>query len=562
MNVIKEIEDLGRDFWQWRMLQQPRSHDDIPRLERPRNWRPAWSQADVLGYRKVISEFEHRWSGINVGSANAPDVNKEDWVDYQLIGSAISRVIWELDYLKTWQEQPRFYIDQTIGVVFDLLLPLKISADHVGQTIFAFGGTRQILEDGIVNLDGHAVGPHAKVAIELLEDIENQISELVLHLGKFADSTQIDILENSAADATKAFVAYREKLRSDLATMKPIVAIGAAKYQWFFENVALVPFSADELRLIGQLEWDRAVTLEHISLNKHRNVPVPPIPATATEQIANEAKSETQVRDFYETENILSQPKSLKHYLTAALPDYLAPLKWLGVTDDLTGPSRVDENGYSYVPKPHDQLPYFYIANARDTRAGIVHEGAHYQQLAISWRHKRPLRRSYYDSGVNEGIAFYNEEMLLAAGLFDDAVHSQSVMYNFMKLRAMRVIVDVGLATGEIDMPTATLYLERKVPMDHGTAYEEAVSFSSNPGQALTYQIGKTQIIKLFSDAIEMQRTQATNFSMREFHDYVWLNGNVPLSLQRYEYLDDSSEIVHIQQSRDKNRERGANGRG
>ena len=561
MNLVKEIGDLGRDFWQWRTLQQPRSHDDISRLERPKNWRPAWSQADVLGYRKAISEFEHRWRGINVGSANAPDVNKEDWVDYQLIGSAISRVTWELDYLKIWQEQPRFYIDQTIGVVFDLLLPPKISADHVAQTIFALDSTRQILEDGIVNLTGHAVGPYAKVAIELLEDIETQISQLVSELGIFADPQQIAILQNSAEVASQAFVTYREKLKSDLATMRPITAIGPEKYQWFFENVALVPFSTHELRLIGQIEWDRAVTLEHISLNKHRNVPVPPIPTTDIEQIANEAKSEAQVRDFYESENILSQPKSLKHYLNASLPNYLAPIKWLGVTDDLTGPSRVDEDGYSYVPKPHDQLPYFFAANARDTRAGIVHEGAHYQQLAISWRHKRALRRSYYDSGVNEGIAFYNEEMLLAAGLFDDAVHSQSVMYNFMKLRAMRVIVDVGLATGEIDIPTATLYLEHKVPMDHGTAYEEAVFFSSNPGQALTYQIGKTQIIKLFSDAIATQRAKSSNFSMREFHDHLWLNGNVPLSLLRYEYLDDSSEIVHIQQSRDKNSKRGENGR-
>ena len=76
----------------------------------------------------------------------------------------------------------------------------------------------------------------------------------------------------------------------------------------------------------------------------------------------------------------------------------------------------------------NNKLPYFYAANARDARAGIVHEGAHYQQLAISWRHERVLRRYYYDSGVNEGIAFYNEELLLAAGLFDDKVHSQTVM--------------------------------------------------------------------------------------------------------------------------------------
>jgi hypothetical protein len=250
--------------------------------------------------------------------------------------------------------------------------------------------------------------------------------------------------------------------------------------------------------------------------------------------------AEQGVRDFYESEEILTQPNSLKHYLTAPIPAYLLPIRWLGVTDDLTGPSRVDEDGYSYVPTPGPELPYFYAANARDTRAGIVHEGAHYQQLAISWRHPRALRRYYYDSGSNEGIAFYNEELMLAAGLFDDAPHSQTLLYNFMKLRAMRVIVDVNLATGEIDIPTATAYLEKKVPMDHGTANDEAVFFASNPGQALTYQIGKTQIIKFFSDAQSKFRSE---FTIRGFHDYLWLNGNVPISLQRLEYLGDSTDL-------------------
>ena len=122
-----------------------------------------------------------------------------------------------------------------------------------------------------------------------------------------------------------------------------------------------------------------------------------------------------------------------------------------------------------------------------------------------------------------------------------------------MKLRAMRVIVDVALATGEIDIPTATAYLERKVPMDHGTAYEEAVFFSSCPGQALTYQIGKTQIIKLFSDAVSKQRANSQEFDMKNFHDYLWLNGNVPLSLLRFEYLDDASEIAAIESAKSKN---------
>ena len=546
MSTEHAIEALGIDFWRWRTLQQPRSHDDIPRIERNKNWKPAWSSQDVAGYQNAISDFQKRWKAIDAGTVNSLKVSKESWVDYQLIGSAIHRVYWELDYLKVWQQQPRFYIDQTAGVVFDLLLPIKVNYEIVRDVVFALNFTEEILSSGIKNLANNAVKAYAVVAIDLLKDIENQLNTMSKELAEFVDQDLADALEVSTKKAIGAFVNYREWLISNLDSFKPISAIGKDNYEWFFKNVALVPFTTHELNMIGELEWDRAVVLEQISLNKHKKIAIPAIPSSAAEQVKNEANDERQVRQFYAEQGILSQPQTLKHYLNAPLPAYLAPIKWLGVTDDLTGPSRVDEDGYSYVPEPHNKLPYFYAANARDARAGIVHEGAHYQQLAISWRHERLLRRYYYDSGVNEGIAFYNEELLLAAGLFDDKVHSQTVMYNFMKLRAMRVIVDVGLATGRLDIAAATAYLEKKVPMDHETAYEEAVFFSSSPGQALTYQIGKTQILKLFSDVVSDKKAKSEAFNMQEFHDYLWKNGNVPLSLLRFEFLGDTSEISSI----------------
>lgn len=546
MSTENAIEALGIDFWRWRTLQQPRSHDDIPRIERNKNWKPAWSSQDVAGYQNAISDFQKRWKAIDAGTVNSLKVSKESWVDYQLIGSAIHRVYWELDYLKVWQQQPRFYIDQTAGVVFDLLLPIQVNDEIVRDVVFALNFTEEILSSGIKNLANNAVKAYAVVAIDLLKDIENQLNTMSKELAEFVDQDLADALEASTKKAIGAFVNYREWLISNLDSFKPISAIGKDNYEWFFKKVALVPFTTHELNMIGELEWDRAVVLEQISLNKHKKIAIPAIPSSAAEQVKNEANDERQVRQFYAEQGILSQPQTLKHYLNAPLPAYLAPIKWLGVTDDLTGPSRVDEDGYSYVPEPHNKLPYFYAANARDARAGIVHEGAHYQQLAISWRHERVLRRYYYDSGVNEGIAFYNEELLLAAGLFDDKVHSQTVMYNFMKLRAMRVIVDVGLATGRLDIASATAYLEKKVPMDHETAYEEAVFFSSSPGQALTYQIGKTQILKLFSDVVSDKKAKSEAFNMQEFHDYLWKNGNVPLSLLRFEFLGDVSEIGSV----------------
>ena len=117
------------------------------------------------------------------------------------------------------------------------------------------------------------------------------------------------------------------------------------------------------------------------------------------------------------------------------------------------------------IPEPATDLPYFYLAMARDPRVLIAHEGVHYYQLARAWAQSNPIRRQYYDSGPNEGIGFYAEEMLLQAGLFDDSPHSREIIYNFMRLRAVRVAVDVRLALGELSIDSAAEELTQRVPI-------------------------------------------------------------------------------------------------
>jgi hypothetical protein len=76
--------------------------------------------------------------------------------------------------------------------------------------------------------------------------------------------------------------------------------------------------------------------------------------------------------------------------------------------------------------------------------------------------------------------------------------------------------------------------------MDAATARLEATSFAAAPGQAISYQIGKLQIMKFLADA---HRLKGDAFSLRGFHDFVWKNGNVPIALQRWEYLGLKDEI-------------------
>jgi hypothetical protein len=542
---VTTTDTLGHDFWVWRRVQQPRSHDDIPRLDRPAGWTPRWSADDVAGYRADLAGFERRLAELPAAADRA------EQVDRRLLAAAIARVHWEMDVLRMWQTQPRFYIDQTVGVVFDLLTRPRPDAARLEHVAVALEATAGTLADARANLSGHAVAPFAEGAIGELADIEHQLPAMAAALAALPAAAGLaDRLTAAARSSAAELVAFRGWLAEQLPDMLPLRPIGPEVFQWFLTEVAIMPFTPAEILQIGRLELDRAITLETLERNRNARSgeAVASTPSRSPQEQSDvEAAAEEQVRRFYVAQGILGQPDTLHHYRNQPLPDYLDPIRWLGVTDDLTSPERVDEDGVSYVPTFTGEAPYFYAANLQDPRAGIVHEGAHYQQLAMSFRHPRRLRRHYCDSGSNEGIAFYNEELMLAAGLFADAPRSREIMYNFMRLRALRVEVDVRLAIGELDIPGAAAYLQEVVPMDKATAQEEAAFFAAYPGQALTYQVGKTQILQLFADSV---RAQGSEFDIQRFHDRLWLEGNVPLALQRWESLGDDSDLRRVDQLR------------
>jgi uncharacterized protein (DUF885 family) len=217
----------------------------------------------------------------------------------------------------------------------------------------------------------------------------------------------------------------------------------------------------------------------------------------------------------------------------------------MGVNDDLTSKTRLDEDGVRYIREPSPELGYFSLATAKDPRPIIIHEGVpgHYFQMVLSWANPNPIRRRYFDSGANEGIAFYVEELLLQYGLFDDKPKTREIIYSFMRLRALRVDVDINLALGNYSIEDAGQYLAQTVPMDLPTGIKEAGFFAYNPGQAITYQIGKLQILKFIADAKVML---SEYFDLRDFHDYIMENGNVPIALLRWEYLGLNDEIQQL----------------
>jgi uncharacterized protein (DUF885 family) len=538
---VAHADSLGKlsdTFWQWRAQEQPFSNDDIPRIERPDGLVVDWSPKTIAQRQQQLKAFEQRWSAL------APPAQSlvHDQVDYRLLGSALARVRWELSIEQSWKRNPQFYLDQTLGSVFILLLQPPPFSESRQQAIIARIGqiptTLRTAQENLTDLRQ----PFVQLAIDSLD----QVSERSLRMQK-ALAPQLTAANNQALQqvmpaAVAALAQYRAWLSGKLPSARKDTAIGRDNYLFFLRKVALVPYTPEQLLAMSQQEWSRAVAFETYQQARLAGAPPAPLFPTAEAQIQAEKEDEEKVRTFLVEQQILTVPAWMKHYRNLLLPDYLEPFQDMGETDDLTGPSRLDQDGTSYIRVPGPNLGFFNLSTAHDPRPILVHEGVpgHYFQLCLGWHNADPIRRHYYDSGANEGLGFYAEEMMLQAGFFDDNPHTRETIYSFMRLRALRVEVDVKLALGEFTLEQGADYLASTVPMDKATARDEAAFFSSTPGQAISYQIGKLQITQLLAD---VRRKQGADFSMLKFNNFVWNNGNVPISLQRWELLQDATEV-------------------
>jgi uncharacterized protein (DUF885 family) len=542
------LSTLAIDFWQWRARYQPFSQDDIPRIERP-GGRRDWSAAAITRQKTELADYERRWEQIDPSSWSVAQQ-----VDYRLMGSAIARVRWELEINPRWQQDPTFYLDQTLTALLEAMLqPPPFSAERSREIIERMENITEILEAARENL--HPIRPFAVLAIARLQQIRPEIERVKAGVAPMlatesasegdrsqAPRSQTQRFETATDKAIVSLESYRSWLESQLSAMPVNSAVGRDKYEFFLHRVALLPFTPEELLSLSQQEWDRSVAFEQYEEHRNQGLPQLPIAANLNDEIDRGTRQELAIRKFLEEKNILTVPANIRHYTLRPTPDYLNALEDFGELDDFTGPSRLQDDGVRWIPEPSPQLGFFWLATAKDPRPDMVHEGVpgHYFQMCLSWTHPDPIRRHYYDSGANEGLGFYAEEMMLQAGLFDDQPRTWEIIYKFMRLRALRVEVDVKLALGTFSISQAADYLAEHVPMDKKTAEGEAALFATTPGQAISYQVGKSQIMHFLARS---RLSQGDKFDLRGFHDFLWLNGNVPIALQRWEYLGEDEDV-------------------
>lgn len=191
------------------------------------------------------------------------------------------------------------------------------------------------------------------------------------------------------------------------------------------------------------------------------------------------------------------------------------------------GPGEFEEGGQGrlWVTPPAD------VAGLADHSyatipAIVAHEGypGHHLQITAVARNAGVMRRLRVSTLMTEGWGLYTEELMAEAGAYD--APARLAQLALTKLRAARIVVDMGLHTGGLSEEEAAERLSREAGLDAGIARGEVGRYTMTPGQPFSYLYGAEQIRALRADW-----QAATGGSLRAFHDELLGYGHLPPTL-------------------------------
>jgi uncharacterized protein (DUF885 family) len=191
-------------------------------------------------------------------------------------------------------------------------------------------------------------------------------------------------------------------------------------------------------------------------------------------------------------------------------------------------------------PNPETGKPAAFYFNIGDPSlwgpqlaSTTFHEGipGHHFDLARSVENEalHLVQRKLYIAAFNEGWALYSERLSDEMGLFRNDIERLG-MLAADSLRACRLVVDTGMHLHGWSRERAIDYMLANSPLPRGEIEAEIDRYIGNPGQAVSYMIGRLEI-----EAARHQAEAALgdSFDIADFHEAVLGSGTVPLESMR-----------------------------
>ncbi len=196
--------------------------------------------------------------------------------------------------------------------------------------------------------------------------------------------------------------------------------------------------------------------------------------------------------------------------------------------------------GYAQRGSLDGSRPGAFYINLRDTHIWprfslptlVYHEGipGHVFQGAVLLEagNLPLLHRSLGIAAYGEGWGLYAEQLADELGVYADEPLGRIGYLQAALYRAVRVVVDTGMHALGWSRARALQYMIDITGLAPGAAENEIDRYIVWPGQATSYKLGHSEIVR----AREAARTaMGANFDIRGFHDVVLRLGSQPLEL-------------------------------
>jgi hypothetical protein len=514
-------DDLLALFKDFREFQKPKLVDGVP----------DYTATAMAAQRRELENYAKRLAAIDPSGWSTAQQ-----VDYHLVRAELNGLEFDHRAMRPWSRDPGFYITTPLGFgprmhgsleiprhpgsSASRLAPIKLplAPDAVEEFRRKLQAVPKILDQARGNLTEPA-GDLARLAIRAKKKESAIYAELAAGLAEHHP----DMVED-AEKARAACDRFREWLEQNESGWTAPAGVGVDNYNWYLKNVQLFPYTWEEIRILGEREYERTVSFLKLAEHQNRAIPMIEPAATAAEYKRRHHQAEVELLDFLSKNQIL------------AVPDYLKP-------------TEVES-----FDRPGGQRDFFQQAGDRDPRPLRAHNlPGHSLDSLMRRRDERPIRgprRLYFIDGIRaDGYATYLEEMTLQTGWFDKRPKTREITYILLAKRAARVACELKMHSNEWSFRQAFESLVSETPYwmgkDDPVAWFDLELYLRQPGYGMGYTLGKLQIEQLIADR---HRQLGSRFNLREFHEQFLASGVIPIALIRWEMtgLDDQVKKLGV----------------
>jgi uncharacterized protein (DUF885 family) len=495
---------------------------------------PCWTPDAVRGRIAMLHEHEARLRRM----AASPDLDSDSAVDTFIGLQIVRRCLRNLELRGTHRRRPSLYLDIVGGVYTLLSREVASTEERVDALRARLVATPALLDEARGNLEPGLPRVYVQSGIDYADGLQELVGDTVRSFA--AEAGLSGALDDASATAEAALRAFSEHLRQELL---PTAADGCAAGREVLQDILLWEHVLDDAPE-ELADYGRAmVTQTQAAMQEQarrmgfadRAAALAALQArhpSKDEIVAAYARAVAAAREYVVERGIVTMPPG-EELRVLATPSFLRSVLPFAAYDS-PGPFAAQQLGFYYVTPPPDgasgaQLeealrnhPY---ASLPTTGVHEAYPGHHLQLVSANLAPTLARRVAAIPEGGAlpvEGWAFYCEEMMCEQGFLADA-DVELMRLNDQLWRSCRVVIDVELHLGRMDIESAVDFLSQTATMNRHEAELECRRYAEEPGQAMAYLLGKREVLRL----AETYRRARPGSSLATFHDDLLSWGSV-----------------------------------